>query len=69
MNSGSRKELLDDFDLVRTVLTNALTYPSVEKLGESGYQNAHKDLASALHSLTRIEKFCSRIDLDYLTPK
>ncbi len=67
-SSNARKELVSDIDVVRNSLQTALTYPSKEKLGEEAYREAHKNLSEALYSLSRIERFCSRIDLDYLTP-
>ena len=63
--ADGRAELIADFDLVRVALTSALTYPSREKLGEREYQKAHEDLSKALYSLGRIERVCSRVDLEH----
>lgn len=48
-----------DFELVKAVLTNALVYPSKEKLGEEGYHEAHAKIQSALTALERIKRIRS----------
>jgi len=50
-----RKELVEDFDVVRNAIEYAILY-----LSGTSAKNVHQKLSDALFSLTRIEKSCAQ---------
>ena len=52
----NKEQITSDLNDVEVALTHALVYPYKAKLGDTDYNNAHKELQDAINKVKRIKR-------------